>query len=88
MGSFERLSQGDKDCQGGQHLSHGEGLLSAMGRLRWGSRDPPCHITEKARRLEENALLYVGLSRARVHLAVVASAGTIERLGLRPARKQ
>jgi len=31
---------------------------------------------------EENALLYVGLSRARVHLAVVASAGTIERLGM------
>ncbi len=37
---------------------------------------------------EENALLYVGLSRARLHLAVVASAGTIDRLGLRPALKQ
>lgn len=31
---------------------------------------------------EENALLYVGLSRARVHLAVVAAAATLERLGL------
>ena len=31
---------------------------------------------------EENALLYVGLSRARVHLAVVASAATLNRLGL------
>lgn len=32
---------------------------------------------------EENALLYVGLSRARVHLAVVAAAATLDRLGLR-----
>jgi superfamily I DNA/RNA helicase len=32
---------------------------------------------------EENALLYVGLSRARVHLAVVAAAARLERLGLR-----
>jgi superfamily I DNA/RNA helicase len=32
---------------------------------------------------EENALLYVGLSRARVHLAVVAAAATLGRLGLR-----
>jgi hypothetical protein len=32
---------------------------------------------------EENALLYVGLSRARVHLAIVAAAATLERLGLR-----
>ncbi len=31
---------------------------------------------------EENALLYVGLSRARVHLAVVAAAATIDRLRL------
>jgi hypothetical protein len=33
---------------------------------------------------EEDALLYVGLSRARVHLAVVAAAATLERLGLPP----
>ena len=31
---------------------------------------------------EEDALLYVGLSRARVYLAVVATAATLERLGL------
>ena len=31
---------------------------------------------------EENALLYVGLSRARVHLAVVAADRTLTRLGL------
>ena len=31
---------------------------------------------------EENALLYVGLSRARVHVVVMASAATIHRLGL------
>ncbi len=32
---------------------------------------------------DENALLYVGLSRARVHLAIVAAEATLERLGLR-----
>jgi hypothetical protein len=33
---------------------------------------------------DEDARLYVGLSRARVHLAIVANAATIERLGLAP----
>ncbi len=31
---------------------------------------------------EENALLYVGLSRARIHLIVVAQASTLSRLGI------
>jgi len=31
---------------------------------------------------EESALSYVGLSRARVHLVVIATAGTLERLHL------
>jgi Nuclease-related domain/UvrD-like helicase C-terminal domain len=37
---------------------------------------------------EENALLYVGSSRARVGLAVVAAAATLERLGLRATTVQ
>lgn len=31
---------------------------------------------------EETALLYVGLSRARVHLVVIATEATMKRLGL------